>query len=83
MVFPSQAALKQFVEDKYMIPALHINRSEVMQSLQKLSQLAADQIKLFDALFEEAEKAMYAPGLSSSPEKLYDQALQLISELES
>jgi len=76
-------ALKQFVEDKYMIPALHINRSEVMQSLQKLSQLDTDQIKLFDALFEEAEKAMYAPGLSSSPEKLYDQALQLISELES
>lgn len=76
-------ALKQFVEDKYAIPALHINRSEVMQSLQKLSQLNDHQIKIFDALFEEAEKAMYAPGLSSSPEKLYDDALQLISELES
>jgi len=76
-------ALKQFVEDKYAIPALHINRSEVMHSLQNVSQLDAHQIKMFDVLFEEAEKAMYAPGLSSSPEKLYDEALQLISELES
>jgi len=74
-------ALKSYLTDKYNIPALHINRSELVS---KLNDHDISEINLsnFDSILQKSEIAMYAPGQTSDLESVYQSALDLIVELE-
>ena len=74
-------ALKKYLSDKYNIPALHIQKNELLDALntQGLSELSISEIK---SIIDQAELAIYAPGSSTQMEGIYNQAVKVISELE-
>lgn len=74
--------IKLYIDEKYNIPALHLKKETLYNSLsQNISD--EDTSKRFIMLLEECEKALYAPGIGLSSEKLYDSTLELFTNLES
>jgi len=74
-------ALKSYITDKYNIPALHINRSELVSQLSN-QEISETKLSEFNSIFEKSEIAMYAPSSSADLESVYQSALNLIVALE-
>lgn len=75
-------SLKQYIQDKYNIPALHIGNDEIIKQLKHSANMNETQVSRMEVLLNDAEKALYAPGIVESTDKLYDRAFSLITELE-
>ncbi|NNL92484.1 MAG: protein BatD [Saprospiraceae bacterium] len=73
-------AVKKFISDKYNIPALHINNSEIIKALQN-ENIDDNLISSFQEILSKAETALYAPGLSEDIESMFDQTMTLFSDL--
>lgn len=74
-------AVKKFVNDKYGIPALHINNSEILNKLENI--VSNDQLAHFESILKKSEIGLYAPSLNSETQQLYDFTVKLFSEIES
>lgn len=74
-------AIKTYITDKFSIPALHINRPELVSKM-KSNNISDEVLSGFDDILRESEMAMYAPSSQSDLTKSYHTALDLIAELE-
>lgn len=72
--------IKQFLEDKYRVPALHIGKEEIIKQLETRN-FDASKIDLIDKLLQSTETAIYAPGLAPEPEQVYKLTLELFTDL--
>lgn len=73
-------AVKQFISDKYDIPALHINKSDILLQL-NANNLPDKTISEFDLILSECEKAIYAPSLASDMEEAYSSTISLFTTM--
>ncbi len=74
-------ALKTYVTDKYDIPALHINRSELIDRLREAN-VTDTLLGSLQGLLKESEMAMYAPSADFDLKSSYNAAVELIAGLE-
>lgn len=75
-------ATKKYISDKYKIPAMHINNSEVLEQLN--TQDVGDKILTeISSIFSKSEMGLYAPSTSTSQDQIYKETLEVISQLES
>jgi len=74
-------AVKNYLTDKYNIPALHLKKTEIYTQLQE-HKIEASIIENIKVLIENSELALYAPKSNSDMQAAYDSAVNLISELE-
>lgn len=74
-------AVKQFISDKYNIPALHINKSDILLQLNQKA-LPENIVQDFDSILSDAEKAIYAPSLASDMKKAYDLTIALFTSMD-
>ncbi|MBT8191696.1 MAG: BatD family protein, partial [Bacteroidia bacterium] len=74
--------LKKYISDKYDIPALHLNKSEIINDL-SLRTIDTSLLNRLKELFNNAEIALYAPVSNLNPDSVYEETLDLISSLES
>lgn len=75
-------ALKSYITDKYKIQALHINKVDLINQLRDKGIPQESLVKLSN-IFVKSDIAIYAPSSSSSMDILYEQAISVISKLES
>ena len=73
--------MKQFIEDKYSIPSLHVSNS---QSLNGLSMAGLDKelVESFEEILNTSEIGLYAPGLLSDKQEIFQKTLQLFATLD-
>ncbi len=74
-------AVKKFISDKYGIPALHINKSEILNQLE-VQNLTGSNHESFAFILGESEKALYAPSLATNMDEIYSQTVELFTNLE-
>lgn len=72
-------AIKTYLDDKYDIAALHINKNELLAKTQ--THLTESQQDDLSTLLDRSELALYAPASSTDMSVSYDLAHGLISEL--
>ncbi len=75
-------ALKKYLTDKHNIPALHLKKDEIFIHLSddKFSPEIRDTLK---NILDRSELALYSPIGHEAPREMYDQTLEVISNLES
>lgn len=73
-------ALKTYLTDKYEVPALHINKTELYQQLTPL--INESSLENLKTIIDRSEIAMYAPSSSSDMEGTYQLASEVIAGLE-
>ena len=75
-------ATKKYISDKYKIPAMHINNNEVISQLrnQDINDKILSDIR---EIFNKSEMGLYAPSSSASKDQIYNDTLDIISQLES
>ena len=74
-------AIKKYIEDKFQIPALHLNKNEFLLALEQ-SQLDNDTISELSSIIEETETAIYSPVTPISKDNILEKSIQVISRLE-
>jgi len=74
-------SLKQYLTDRYSIPAFHIGVERIESQMKEL-QISSAYIDELCHLLRHAERAIYAPGLESELDRIYEKTLSLISDLE-
>lgn len=75
-------SVKQYVTDKYQIPAFHKGNQEILTQL-KTFNLQPEHLEKFSQLLQKSETALYAPGSNVDLEIVYNEALELLTQLES
>ncbi len=74
-------SLKKYLNDKHNIPALHINKGELISQLEEKS-IDTALIGQLETIIDQAEMAIYAPGLTKGMDSIYEDSLKFMAEME-
>jgi len=74
-------ALKKYFTDKYQIKALHINKTDLISALRN-EEIKDNTIDSISKIIDQSEIAIYAPSSSAQMDSLYNEAVNVISDIE-